>query len=69
MPLLEQIDFARLVIFALVLARVGGLMLVAPVFGSRDIPANVRALLAAAASLLVFADAVERLAQPAAQPR
>lgn len=54
MALLEQFDFARLIIFALVLARIGGLMLVAPVFGSREIPANVRVLLAASASLLVL---------------
>ncbi|MEZ6071900.1 MAG: flagellar biosynthetic protein FliR [Pirellulales bacterium] len=51
---LEQFDFARLVIFTLVLSRVSGLMLVAPLFGSSDIPTNVRAFLAAAAALLVM---------------
>lgn len=40
--------------FMLVLCRVGGLMLTAPVFSSMALPLQVRALLAAAISLAVF---------------
>lgn len=40
--------------FALVLARVSGLMIVAPVLGSSVIPVRVRAALALALSLMIF---------------
>ena len=44
--------------FMLVLCRIGGLMLTAPVFSSMALPVQVRALLAAAISLAVFPMAV-----------
>jgi len=40
--------------FVVVLTRMSGLMLAAPVFGSREVPAQVRALLAFALSLVVL---------------
>jgi flagellar biosynthetic protein FliR len=43
----------QVVVFSLVLARISGLMLVAPVLGSREIPMRVRALLAMALALVL----------------
>ena len=41
------------ILFTLVLARVAGLTMTAPVYGTSDVPLQVRALLAAALALLV----------------
>src|SRR4051812_24105012 len=49
---LEALLVRQFVTFTLVLARVSGLVLVAPVFGSESLPARVRALLAVAIALL-----------------
>jgi flagellar biosynthetic protein FliR len=43
----------KFILFTFVLARVGGLMSTAPVYGSSEVPLRVRALLAAALALLV----------------
>jgi flagellar biosynthesis protein FliR len=53
MSALESLLVGRFVIFALVLARTGGLVLTAPIFGYRAIPLVVRIVLAVALSLLV----------------
>ncbi len=44
---------AKFILFTLVLARVGGLTMTAPVYGTGDVPLQVRAILAAAVALLV----------------
>jgi flagellar biosynthesis protein FliR len=44
---------AKFILFTLVLARVGGLTLTAPVYGTSEVPLRVRALLAAALALLI----------------
>ncbi len=43
----------KLLLFALVLTRVSGLVMIAPIYGSRDVPMRVRALLAFSLSLLI----------------
>ncbi|MGI9427683.1 MAG: flagellar biosynthetic protein FliR [Bythopirellula sp.] len=53
MPLLDSLLFNQFAIFTLVLARVGALIMTAPVFSSAGIPIRARALLAVAISLLV----------------
>jgi flagellar biosynthetic protein FliR len=53
MPLLETFLFNQFAVFTLVLARVGALVMTAPIFGSASIPMQVRALLTVAISLLV----------------
>ena len=47
-------DATRFVLFTLVLARVGGLTMTAPIYGTRDVPLHVRGLLAAALAMLIF---------------
>jgi flagellar biosynthetic protein FliR len=47
-------DASRFILFTLVLARIGGLTMTAPIFGTRDVPLQVRGLLAAALAILVF---------------
>jgi flagellar biosynthesis protein FliR len=42
-----------LILFALVLARVAGLTMTAPIFGTKDVPMQVRVLLAVALALLI----------------
>jgi flagellar biosynthetic protein FliR len=51
--LLETVLLAQFATFVLILARVGGLMATAPIFGTRAAPMQARALLAVAMSLLV----------------
>ncbi len=46
-------DDAKFILFTLVLARLGGLMLTAPIYGTNDVPLRIRALLAAALALLI----------------
>jgi flagellar biosynthetic protein FliR len=47
-------DPQRLLLFVLVLSRLSGLVMIAPVFGSADVPLRVRALLTATLTLLVL---------------
>lgn len=53
MPLVEQFLLIQFSTFVLVLARVGGLVLTAPIFGSRAAPVHFRAFLAVAMTLLI----------------
>jgi flagellar biosynthetic protein FliR len=53
MPPLETFLISRFMVFTLVLARIGALVMTAPLFGSQALPRRVRALLAVAMSLLV----------------
>jgi flagellar biosynthetic protein FliR len=50
---IESFLVTRFMIFVLVLARTGTLVMTAPIFGSQAVPRRVRALLAVALSLLV----------------
>jgi flagellar biosynthesis protein FliR len=54
MPCLNEILADKLVLFSLVLGRVGGLVATAPLFGMSAVPAQVKALLAFALALLVM---------------
>lgn len=53
MQALEGFLVARFMIFTLVLARTGALMVTAPIFSTKALPKQVRALMAVAMSLLV----------------
>jgi len=53
MSLLETLLFNQFAVFTLVLARVGALVMTAPIFGSAAVPIRARALLTVAISLLV----------------
>lgn len=53
MPGLETFLISRFMVFTLVLARTGALLMTAPIFGSQALPRRVRALMAVAISLLV----------------
>jgi flagellar biosynthesis protein FliR len=53
MSALDMLLVGRFLIFTLVLARTGGLVLTAPIFGYRGIPVTVRIVLAVALSMLV----------------
>ena len=53
MPGLETFLVGRFMVFTLVLARTGALVMTAPIFGTQAMPRQVRALLAVAMSLLV----------------
>jgi flagellar biosynthesis protein FliR len=44
---------AKFILFTLVLARVAGLTLTAPIYGANDVPLRVRGLLAAALALVI----------------
>jgi flagellar biosynthetic protein FliR len=44
---------AWLILFTFVLARIGGLVMTAPIFGTNDVPLTVRGLLAAALALVI----------------
>jgi flagellar biosynthesis protein FliR len=50
---LEIFLISRFMIFTLVLARIGGLIVIAPIFGTLSLPRQVRAFLAVAISLVV----------------
>ncbi len=50
---LQQLALEHFVIFTLVLARVSGLVMTAPIYGTTDIPMQVRGLLAVALAVLV----------------
>jgi len=53
MAWLSQFGLQQFLLFTLVLTRVSGLVMVAPIYGTPDIPVQVRALLAFALSLLI----------------
>src|SRR5262245_15952188 len=53
MPPLESFLVSRFVVFALVLARTGALLMTAPIFGAQAVPKRVRGLLTVTMSLLV----------------
>jgi flagellar biosynthetic protein FliR len=50
----NYIDTSRVFVFVLVLTRVSGIVIMAPVFGGSEIPMQVRALLAFSISLLIM---------------
>ncbi len=52
--MLHQIALEKLLLFTMVLARVSGLVMTAPIFGTKDVPTQVRALLAAAIAFLMM---------------
>jgi len=53
MPLLLDLLSSQFLVFTLVLTRVSGLAIVAPVYGTNEVPAQVRGLLAFALALLL----------------
>jgi flagellar biosynthetic protein FliR len=53
MPVLESFLLTQFAAFTLVLARVGGLIMTAPIFGVKAAPVQMRGLLALSVSLLV----------------
>ena len=50
---LETYLLSQFLIFTLVLTRVSGLVMTAPIYGTQDVPVRVRALLAVALALLI----------------
>jgi flagellar biosynthetic protein FliR len=50
---IAQFDLHLLIVFTLVLTRIGGLVMTAPIYGTSDTPAQVRALLAATLAMLI----------------
>lgn len=50
---LAQLDMEKFLLFTLVLTRLSGLTMIAPIYGTRDVPAQVRVLLAVALALLI----------------
>lgn len=54
MSLLETYLVNQFLIFTLVLARVSGLVMTAPIYGSQSVPMQIRGLLAVAIALLLF---------------
>jgi len=53
MQVLSELYLDKFIIFTLVLARLAGLAVTAPVFGSRDIPPRIRGLFAFALALII----------------
>ncbi|KKL62452.1 hypothetical protein LCGC14_2185040, partial [marine sediment metagenome] len=55
MSWLNQIDLnlEKFLLFTLVLTRVGGLTMTAPIYGTKDVPMQVRAFLAVALAVLI----------------
>jgi flagellar biosynthetic protein FliR len=51
---IAQLDVGKLLMFTLVLTRVSGLVMTAPIFGSTDVPVRIRALLAFSLSVLIL---------------
>lgn len=64
MPLQLVDPYLALPAYMLILARVAGLMLAAPVFSGVGVPMQIKALLAAAISLAVFPLVFSRIAEP-----
>ena len=53
MPWLNQLDSSKLLLFTVVLTRVSGLTMTAPIYGTRDVPAQARGLLAVILAVLI----------------
>jgi flagellar biosynthetic protein FliR len=53
MSFLHQIFLNQFLIFTLVLTRISGLVMTAPIFGSSEVPARVRAFLAVALAVVI----------------
>ena len=53
MPAIETFLIGRFIIFTLVLARIGALVMTAPIFGSQALPRRIRGLLAVTLALLI----------------
>jgi len=53
MDWLQQLDLEKFLLFTLVLSRVSGLTMTAPIYGTKEVPMQVRALLAVALALLI----------------
>ncbi len=53
MDWLRQFDVEKFLLFTLVLTRVSGLTMTAPIYGTKDVPMQVRALLAMALAMLL----------------
>ena len=49
----SQFDLGHFVLFTLVLSRVSGLVMTAPIYGDQDVPMQVRGLLAFALAVLI----------------
>jgi flagellar biosynthetic protein FliR len=54
MQWLQHLDVGAFLLFTLVLSRVSGLLMTAPIYGTADIPTHVRALFTLAIAVLVF---------------
>ncbi|MBN2292623.1 MAG: flagellar biosynthetic protein FliR [Pirellulales bacterium] len=52
--MLPDFGLDKLLLFTLVLSRISGLTMTAPIFGTKDVPMQVRALLAAALAFLIL---------------
>ena len=50
----SQFGLEKLLLFTMVLSRISGLTMTAPIFGTKDVPMQVRALLAAALAVLLM---------------
>ncbi|MBN2477113.1 MAG: flagellar biosynthetic protein FliR [Pirellulales bacterium] len=50
---LYQLNLEKFLLFTLVLTRVSGLTMTAPIYGTKDVPIRIRALLAVALALLI----------------
>jgi flagellar biosynthetic protein FliR len=53
MDWLRQLDWEKFLLFTLVLTRVSGLTMTAPIYGTSEVPMQVRALLAVVLALLI----------------
>jgi flagellar biosynthetic protein FliR len=54
MDWLNHIDTEKFLVFTLVLTRVSGLMMTAPLYGTKEVPSQVRVLLALVVALLIM---------------
>jgi flagellar biosynthesis protein FliR len=54
MDWLNQLNVDKFIVFTLVLTRVSGLTMTAPIYGSKEVPMRVRALLALALAALIM---------------
>ena len=53
MDWLQQLNVEKFLLFTLVLTRVSGLTMTAPIYGTKDVPAQVRVFLAVALAMLI----------------
>jgi len=61
---LAQLNFDLLILFTLILTRVSGLVMTAPIYGSSDVPIQARALLAFSLAVLVTPTQFGTLIEP-----